>query len=60
MKNYKIAVIPGDGIGKEVMPEALKVLQVIKDKFQINLILDRFDWSCENFLKVGYLLDWKI
>ena len=33
---YKIAVLPGDGIGPEIMAEALKVLKVISDKFKIN------------------------
>src|SRR3990167_7195650 len=35
-KIYTIAVIPGDGIGKEVMPEALKTLRAVSDKFGYN------------------------
>ena len=42
---YNIAVIPGDGIGTEVMPEALKVLEVISSKYGINLHFDHFDFS---------------
>ncbi len=38
-KHYKIAVLPGDGIGPEVMAEAIKVLQVVADKFQFQLTL---------------------
>ena len=34
---YNIAVIPGDGIGTEVMPEALKVLNKVSNKYGINL-----------------------
>ena len=42
---YNIAVIPGDGIGTEVMPEALKVLERVSNKYGINLQLDHFDFS---------------
>ena len=42
---YNIAVIPGDGIGTEVVPEALKVLEVVSNKYGINLQLDQFDFS---------------
>ena len=38
-----IAVIPGDGIGKEVIPEGLRVLQAAMDRFDINLHFDHFD-----------------
>ena len=38
MKNrFNIAVIAGDGIGKEVMPEGIKVLKKVSEKFDINL-----------------------
>ena len=36
---YNIAVIPGDGIGKEVMPEATKILELIKTKFNLSIDL---------------------
>ena len=42
---YNIAVIPGDGIGTEVMPEALKVLNIVSNKYGINLHFDHFDFS---------------
>ena len=41
---YRIAVIPGDGIGKEVMPEGVRVLQAAAKKFGFELRLDDFDW----------------
>ena len=47
---YNIAVIPGDGIGIEVMPEALKVLKVVSDKYGINLHFDHFDLGEKVFL----------
>ncbi len=54
MKNYKIAVIPGDGIGKEVMPEGLRVLDRVANKFNFSLNLTEFNWSCENYDKKGW------
>ena len=36
MKKFNVAVIPGDGIGKEVMPEAIKILELIKTKFNLS------------------------
>ena len=59
---YNIAVIPGDGIGTEVMPEALKVLDVVSNKYGINLQLDHFDFSSyEYYSKHGQMMpdDWK-
>jgi tartrate dehydrogenase/decarboxylase/D-malate dehydrogenase len=56
-----IAVIPGDGIGKEVVPEGLRVLDTIGRKFSIDFQLDHFDWSCDHYLKHGTMMpdDWK-
>ena len=42
---YNIAVIPGDGIGTEVMPEAIKVLNIVSDNYGINIHFDHFDFS---------------
>ena len=40
---YNIAVIPGDGIGTEVMPEALKVLNIISNKYsKVILVFDNY------------------
>ena len=60
---YNIAVIPGDGIGKEVVPEALKVLEKIAGKHDINLHFDHFDFSSyDYFSKHGQMMpdDWKL
>ena len=51
MQSYKIAVIAGDGIGKEVMPEGLRVLDAVARKFNFELKFDEFDWSCSNYEK---------
>jgi tartrate dehydrogenase/decarboxylase/D-malate dehydrogenase len=58
---HKIAVIPGDGIGKEVVPEGLRVLDTVARKHTIDLQLDHFDWSCDYYLKHGTMMpeDWK-
>ena len=61
-KTYKIAVIPGDGIGKEVMPEGLRVLQAAATRFGIGLELTPIAWaSCDYFAQTGQMMpdDWK-
>ena len=55
-KNHKIALIPGDGIGKEVMPEGVRVIEAVSSKFEIKLDWTEFDWSCETFLKTGKMM----
>ncbi len=61
MAKHRIAVIAGDGIGKEVMPEGLRVLDAIARKFSIDLWFDHFDWSCDNYDRIGAWMpaDWK-
>ena len=59
---FTIAVIPGDGIGKEVVPEGLRVLETVATKFNINLHFDHFDFSSyDYYAKHGDMLpeDWK-
>jgi len=46
MATHRIAVIPGDGIGGEVMAEGLRVLDAASRRFGVNLQLDRFDFAC--------------
>jgi tartrate dehydrogenase/decarboxylase/D-malate dehydrogenase len=61
-KPYRIAVIPGDGIGREVMPEGLRVLEAAAKKFNIALQLDHFDFaSCDYYLRHGKMMpdNWK-
>jgi tartrate dehydrogenase/decarboxylase/D-malate dehydrogenase len=61
MKALKIAVIPGDGIGKEVIPEGLRVLEATARKFDIAFEWQHFDWSCDHYAKHGVMMpeDWK-
>ena len=62
MKTHRIAVIAGDGIGQEVMPEGLRVLEAVASKFEIGLQFDHFDFSSWDYYeKHGQMLpdDWK-
>jgi len=52
----EIAVIPGDGIGKEVMPEGVRVLEAAGAKHGIEFEWQGFDWSCETWLKTGRMM----
>ena len=46
---FNVAVIAGDGIGKEVMPEGIKVLKKVSEKFDINLNFEEFDFSSYDY-----------
>ena len=56
MAKHKIAVIPGDGIGNEVMPEGMRVMEAAGKKFGIEFEWDEYDWSCERFAKTGSMM----
>lgn len=61
-KTYRIAVIPGDGIGKEVMPEGLRALRVAARRFGLDLALTDIEWaSCDYYAAHGSMMpqDWK-
>ena len=45
MKTYRIAAIPGDGIGNEVIPAGIEVLETLAAKQGFGLAFERFDWS---------------
>jgi tartrate dehydrogenase/decarboxylase/D-malate dehydrogenase len=60
--SYRIAVIAGDGIGKEVVPEGLRVIEAAAAKFDFDLKLDTFDFaSCDYYQRHGEMMppDWK-
>ena len=62
MPTYRIAVIPGDGIGTEVMPEGLRALEAVAKKFDLSLQFDHFDFSSWDYYeRHGKMLpdDWK-
>jgi len=52
-KSYKIAVIPGDGTGPEVVREGLKVLKAASEKFNFSYKEEIFDYGGERYLKTG-------
>src|SRR5436305_12327806 len=56
MKTYRIAVIAGDGIGKEVVPEGIRVLEAAAQRSGFALQWREFDWSCETYLKTGAMM----
>ena len=59
---HRIAVIPGDGIGKEVVPSGLRVLEVVSDQFGIGMEFDHFDFaSCDYYEAHGQMMpdNWK-
>ena len=62
MKSYRIAVLAGDGIGKEVMPEGIKSLDVVAKRFNFELQWQHFDFaSCDYYLEHGKMMpdNWK-
>ena len=57
MKKYKIAVIPGDGIGPEVCSESVKVLEhVAAADESFEFVFSWFPWGCEYYLKHGEMM----
>lgn len=60
-KTYKIAAIPGDGIGREVLPEGIRVLQAAAARWDLSLEFDTFEWaSCDYYQHHGQMMpgDW--
>jgi tartrate dehydrogenase/decarboxylase/D-malate dehydrogenase len=60
MAKHRIAVIPGDGIGKETVPEGLRAIEKAAAKFGIGLEFAHFDWNCDRYLRTGSMMpdDW--
>jgi len=56
MKTLKIAVIPGDGIGKEVVPEGIRVLEAAAPRFGFLFEWREFDWGCETYTRTGEMM----
>ncbi len=56
MAGYKIAVIAGDGIGKEVMPEALRAIEAAGAVHGFECAWTEFDWSCRSYLETGRMM----
>lgn len=57
LKNYSVAVIPGDGIGPEVIAEGLKVMRAIEEVHgNVTFSEKVYDWNCEYYLKYGKMM----
>src|SRR5712675_1537853 len=56
MQSFNIAVIAGDGIGKEVVPEGIRVLEAAGRGFNFTFTWREFDWSCEKYLSTGTMM----
>jgi tartrate dehydrogenase/decarboxylase/D-malate dehydrogenase len=58
---HRIAVIAGDGIGKEVMPEGIRALDAAGKRYGLDISWTELDWSCEAFTKSGTMMpeDWQ-
>ncbi len=55
-RTHRIAVLPGDGIGRETVPESLKVLDAASRRFGFDLAYTHYDWSCETYQKTGAMM----
>ncbi|MGD0963103.1 MAG: tartrate dehydrogenase [Candidatus Acidiferrales bacterium] len=55
-RKYRIATIPGDGIGKEVILEGIRAIEAAGRRFGFSVSWQIFDWSCETYLKTGRMM----
>ena len=56
MSHYRIASIPGDGIGQEVIPAGIQVAEVLAQRFGFSIAFKHFDWSCQTYLNTGTMM----
>jgi tartrate dehydrogenase/decarboxylase/D-malate dehydrogenase len=56
MKTFNIAVIAGDGIGKEVVPEGIRVLEAAGQRFGFQCHWRAFNWGCETYVQTGRMM----
>ena len=56
MTSLRIACIPGDGIGQEVLPAACDVLDVVGQAYDLDFTWTHFDWSCERYARDGAMM----
>jgi tartrate dehydrogenase/decarboxylase/D-malate dehydrogenase len=56
VKTFKIAVIPGDGIGSEVVPEGIRVVDAVAKRFGLRFAWENFSWSCEYYRETGAMM----
>jgi tartrate dehydrogenase/decarboxylase/D-malate dehydrogenase len=56
MKTFTIAVVPGDGVGTEVIPPALRVLEAVAKKHDVSFAFQEFDWGAAHFFRWGSMM----
>jgi tartrate dehydrogenase len=56
MHSYRIAVIPGDGVGNEISEEAVQILDVAGDIHGFQIETESYDWSCDRYLELGEMM----
>ena len=56
MNSYRVAVIPGDGVGAEVAGEAVRVLEAAASRFEFDAETTSFDWGCDRYLERGGMM----
>ena len=54
--SYRIALIPGDGIGREVVPEGVRALKALCGRFTFAMEFAEFPYSCEHYLQTGRMM----
>ena len=55
-KSYRIAVIAGDGIGHEVMPQGIAAVEAAARAYGFGFAWNEFEWSCERYTKTGRMM----
>ena len=55
-KTYRVAVIAGDGIGREVVPEGIAAMEAAARRYGFGFEWKEFDWSCETYAKTGRMM----
>src|SRR3546814_6205314 len=55
-RKYRIAVIPGDGIGQEVIPEGQRAAEAVAGRHGFAIEWQPFDWSCQRYAETGRMM----
>ncbi len=56
MKTFSVAVIPGDGVGKEVVPQAIRALDAAASRYGSHLHYEQFDWGADYYFRHGRMM----
>jgi len=53
---YHVALIPGDGIGRELIPEAVRVIEALSNHYRFDMQFQEFPYNCQYYLKNGVMM----